>query len=49
MELVRRHLPRFGIGAVCGYGRIDPAELPHVLAVHRDCAAELRKEGALNG
>jgi hypothetical protein len=49
MELVRRYLPRFGIGAVCGYGRIDPAELPHVLAVHRDCAAELRKEGALNG
>lgn len=49
MEMARRFLPRFGIGSVCGYGRLDPAELPHVLAVHRDCAAELRKEGALHG
>ncbi len=34
---------RFGIGSVCGYGRVDPAELPHILAVHRDCAAALRR------
>ena len=40
-ELARRHLDRFGIASVCGYGRVDPAELPHILAVHRDCAAEL--------
>jgi hypothetical protein len=39
--LARRYLDRFGISSVCGYGRVDPAELPHILAVHRDCAAEL--------
>jgi hypothetical protein len=46
MEMARGYLPRFGIGSVCGYGRLDPSELPHVLAVHRDCAAELRRERA---
>ncbi|UGS36151.1 hypothetical protein [Capillimicrobium parvum] len=40
-ELARRHLPRFGIGAVCGYGRLPAAELPDVLALHRDCADAL--------
>jgi hypothetical protein len=42
MSMARRYRARFGIGSVCGYGRIDPAELPGVLAVHRDCAAALR-------
>jgi hypothetical protein len=42
MEMARRYRDRFGIGSVCGYGRVDPAELPQILAVHRDCAAALR-------
>jgi len=41
VELARRHLPEFGIGGVCGYGRVDPSELDHVLRVHAACAAEL--------
>jgi hypothetical protein len=41
VELARRHLPEFGIGGVCGYGRVDPGELDHVLRVHAACAAEL--------
>jgi hypothetical protein len=40
-DLARVHLPRFGIGSVCGYGRIDPAELAHVLDVHAQDANEL--------
>ncbi len=42
MNMARQYRSRFGIGSVCGYGRVDPAELPHILAVHRDCAAALR-------
>jgi hypothetical protein len=42
MDMARRYRERFGIGSVCGYGRVDPAELAHILAVHRDCAAALR-------
>jgi hypothetical protein len=34
-------LPEFGIAAVCGYGREDPAAVGDVLALHRACAAEL--------
>jgi hypothetical protein len=41
MEMARRYRRRFGIASVCGYGRVDPAELPQVLAVHRECAAVL--------
>lgn len=37
----REHLSDFGIASVCGYGRMDPAEVPHALEVHRDCAAAL--------
>ena len=40
-ELARRVLPEFGIGAVCGYGRLPAGELPDVLALHRDCAEAL--------
>jgi hypothetical protein len=39
----RRHLREFGIGGVCGYGRLDPSELPSVLKMHTDCAAELAR------
>ena len=42
MEMARRYRDRFGISSVCGYGRVPQEELPHVLAVHRDCAAALR-------
>jgi hypothetical protein len=34
----RRHLSDFGVASVCGYGRVDPAEIPGVLDLHRDCA-----------
>jgi hypothetical protein len=40
--LARSFLPSFGVSSVCGYGRIEPAELPHVLAVHRSCAEALQ-------
>jgi hypothetical protein len=40
-DLARVHLPRFGIGSVCGYGRIDPTELSHALRVHAQDAKEL--------
>lgn len=43
MELAQRYLPEFGVGAVCGYGRLPADELPDVLALHRDCAAQLQK------
>lgn len=43
VELARRHLPEFGIASVCGYGRVPREELPAILGVHRDCAAELRR------
>jgi len=34
-------LPSFGIGSVCGYGRVEPEKLPEILRVHADDAAEL--------
>jgi hypothetical protein len=40
-DLARRYLPEFGIAGVCGYGRVDPAELDRVLAVHAACADAL--------
>ena len=43
MQGARRHLANFGIGGVCGYGRIDPKDLPEVLRVHTACAEELAK------
>ena len=44
--LARHHLDSFGISSVCGYGRVDPAELPRILAVHRDCAVDLARATA---
>jgi hypothetical protein len=38
----RPHLPNAGIASVCGFGRMDPSVLPHVLALHRACAQEVR-------
>jgi hypothetical protein len=43
MQAARKHLADFGIGGVCGYGRIDPKDLPEVLRVHTACAEELSK------
>ena len=41
LELAHRYLQDFGIAGVCGYGRVDPAELAEVLRVHRECATLL--------
>jgi hypothetical protein len=41
LEAARHHLREFGIGGVCGYGRVDPSNLPTVLKMLTDCAAEL--------
>jgi hypothetical protein len=40
-ELARRHLSSFGIGSVCGYGRVDPELLPQILRTHAQDVAEL--------
>ena len=40
-DLAREHLPSFGIGSVCGYGRVEPEKLPEILRVHAQDAAEL--------
>jgi hypothetical protein len=37
----KRYLPNFGISAVCGYGRTDPAEVGDLYAAHRRCAEAL--------
>jgi hypothetical protein len=41
-DMARKYLPEFGIGSVCGYGRVDPAEARAVLDLHAANAAELR-------
>lgn len=41
MELARAHLSDFGVAGVCGFGRVDPAELPEVLHAHTAAAAAL--------
>ncbi len=38
IALAHRHLDHFGIGAVCGYGRVDPAELPDIFRLHQACS-----------
>jgi hypothetical protein len=42
-DLARKHLAGFGIGSVCGYGRVEPELLPEILRVHAQDAAELRR------
>lgn len=41
LALARERLTDFGVAGVCGYGRLDPAELPAVLRAHTVCAGEL--------
>jgi hypothetical protein len=41
VALARRHLSDFGVASVCGYGRVDPNDIPSVLDVHRTCAEAL--------
>jgi hypothetical protein len=41
LSLARRYREDFGIAGVCGYGRVDTTEVPHVLSMHRECAAAL--------
>ncbi len=40
-DLARRHLTEFGIGSVCGYGRVEPELLPEILRIHAQDATEL--------
>jgi len=40
-DLARKYLNDFGIGSVCGYGRVDPHEATDVLDLHAADAAEL--------
>lgn len=40
-DMARAQLSDFGIGSVCGYGRVDPSELDQVLRAHTEDAAEL--------
>src|SRR4029077_10063277 len=40
-DLARAYLPEFGIASVCGYGRLDPGEIPDVLGIHAQDATEL--------
>ncbi|MGH2584125.1 MAG: hypothetical protein ACRDJE_04365 [Dehalococcoidia bacterium] len=41
LELARGYLPNFGVAGVCGYGRLDPHELPAVLDAHAAAATAL--------
>lgn len=40
-DLARRHLPRFGVGSVCGYGRVETEMLEEILRIHAEDADEL--------
>ena len=40
-DLARKHLSSFGIGSVCGYGRLNPKQLHDVLRIHAEDADEL--------
>jgi hypothetical protein len=40
-DLARKHLRSFGIGSVCGYGRVEPELLPEILRTHAEDANEL--------
>jgi hypothetical protein len=41
IDMAERHRTGFGIAAVCGYGREDPAKLPDIMALHHDAATTL--------
>lgn len=42
-ELARRHLPRFGVASVCGYGREDVDNMAAILDLHHACRQALRE------
>lgn len=44
-EQAQAHLPAFGVASVCGYGRLDAADIPNILQLHRDCAEHIRSMG----
>src|SRR3954453_11746968 len=44
-DLARKHLDTFGIGSVCGYGRVEPELLPEILRVHVQDPKELGRPG----
>jgi hypothetical protein len=44
IEQARAYLPQFGVASVCGYGRLDAADIPGVLELHRACAELIRGE-----
>jgi hypothetical protein len=41
IDTARQFLDDFGIGAVCGFGREDPAELGDIIGLHETCASVL--------
>jgi hypothetical protein len=41
IELAKKYLKDFGIGAVCGFGRENPQELGNILDVHKEAALKL--------
>lgn len=42
LETARKYLPRFGLGAYCGFGRMAPSQLAAILADHLDAVAIAR-------
>src|SRR5262249_48326736 len=34
IAMARKYLPKFGLGAYCGFGRLPASELPNILADH---------------
>jgi hypothetical protein len=42
VDVARRFLPAFGLGAYCGFGRTPPGELPQILKAHLAAAALAR-------
>jgi hypothetical protein len=46
LELAHCYLRDFGVAGVCGYGRLDPNELPAVLDAHAACAGALSRAGS---
>lgn len=43
LAAARKHLPEFGLGAYCGFGRMPGSELPQVLADHLEAVAIAQK------
>ena len=45
----RRYLPDFGIASYCGWGRVEPVELPRILGDLRACAERFAKDHQTEG